>query len=330
MCKVSIIIPVYNGEKYLTTAVESIRNQTLEDLEIILINDGSTDKSGEICDYYSEIDKRVIVVHQSNQGVSAARNKGIEIAKGEYIGFLDSDDYVEKETFYTLVKKAEEYEADIVTCYTSVDYTNRSIVTSNNRYERVLTPEEAIIEINYERDLTPGIGDKIFRKCLFQNIKIPVNVPIGEDHSMNCFLVTKANKVVIVPKAFMHYVQRSESVSHKGGSFFVDKMYNTFYNHKKTADLIVGMYPNAEKSIIAKLVFQEMSVVISMVRANHYEKELAHIITKDIRKYLSGYLKDKEVERYKKICAILVSMHYRCLTVPYKLFIDKVRMRGLK
>lgn len=113
---VSIVVPVYNVEKYIKKCVNSLINQTLVNIEIILIDDGSTDSSGKICDEYMKIDSRVKVIHKSNEGLGLARNAGIEIAVGDYIGFVDSDDFVSVKMFETLLKNAENYNADISYC----------------------------------------------------------------------------------------------------------------------------------------------------------------------------------------------------------------------
>lgn len=114
MPKVSIIVPVYKVEKYIRRCIESLQSQTLEDIEIILVDDGSPDSCGSICDQYAEKDKRIHVLHKANGGVSAARNDGLSIAKGEYVIFCDSDDWMEPEAFEKLYQKATETKADIV------------------------------------------------------------------------------------------------------------------------------------------------------------------------------------------------------------------------
>lgn len=120
--KVSIIVPVYNVEKYLLRCINSLKNQTLQDIEIILVDDGSTDSSPQMCDREAEQDYRIKVIHKVNEGAGKARNAALEIARGEYIGFVDSDDFVEDEMFDTLYKKAKEYESDLVLSgYFSVD-----------------------------------------------------------------------------------------------------------------------------------------------------------------------------------------------------------------
>lgn len=114
--KISVIIPVYNVCNYLDRCIQSVLTQTYKDLEIILVDDGSTDESGKLCDIYKERDERIIVIHQKNQGVSCARNAGINIASGEYIGFVDADDFVKADMFEDLYKKAKEKDYDVVDC----------------------------------------------------------------------------------------------------------------------------------------------------------------------------------------------------------------------
>ncbi|MDO5477665.1 MAG: glycosyltransferase family 2 protein [Clostridia bacterium] len=114
MPKISIIVPVYNAEKYLDRCIKSLQNQTFGDIEIILVDDSSKDSSPEICEKAKTEDSRIKVIHKVNEGAGKARNAALSIAEGEYIGFLDSDDYVEKEMFETLYKKAEEYKSDLV------------------------------------------------------------------------------------------------------------------------------------------------------------------------------------------------------------------------
>lgn len=113
---ISIIVPVYNVEQYLDDCLISIINQTYKNLEIILIDDGSTDKSGKICDEYAKKDSRIIVIHKENGGVSSARNAGLRIAKGAYIGFVDPDDWIAEDMYEVLYSNAKKYDADVSVC----------------------------------------------------------------------------------------------------------------------------------------------------------------------------------------------------------------------
>ena len=123
---ISVIVPVYNVERYLRQCIESITNQSYKNLQIILIDDGSKDNSGKICDEYAEKDKRVEVIHKENTGVSAARNTGLDNAKGEWITFVDADDWVEKNFCEILIKKATENESDCIACGYNKVYCNNT------------------------------------------------------------------------------------------------------------------------------------------------------------------------------------------------------------
>ena len=116
MCKVSVVVPIYNVEKYIKQCVDSIRNQTLEDIEIILVDDGSPDNCPQICDEYKKLDNRIKVVHKKNGGLSSARNAGMRVATGEYIGFVDSDDYIEVDMYEKMYNTAKKYNVDFVMC----------------------------------------------------------------------------------------------------------------------------------------------------------------------------------------------------------------------
>jgi len=114
--KISIIVPIYNSEKYLRKCINSLLCQSYSNLEIILVNDGSKDKSGEICEEYALLDSRIKVIHTENCGQASARNTGLTVAKGEYIGFVDSDDWVDNDMYETLINMIGKYDADIAEC----------------------------------------------------------------------------------------------------------------------------------------------------------------------------------------------------------------------
>ena len=132
MCEISIIVPVYNVEKYLEKCIKSILNQTFTDFELILVNDGSTDKSGVICDNYKNIDDRIIVIHKKNEGLSSARNSGLDIAKGRYIGFVDSDDYINNDMYHKLYEALIKNNSDISICKFVKVYDDSEMKFSNN------------------------------------------------------------------------------------------------------------------------------------------------------------------------------------------------------
>ena len=177
MSLVSVIIPVYNVEKYLHRCLNSVKNQSFKNLDVILIDDGSTDKSGEICENYCKEDFRFRVIHQKNRGQATARNLALDMAKGDYICFVDSDDYIEKTMIETLYNSITNNNADIAVCgYNRVNETGELIKTFFPfNSERVLNKREAVLEILKDIHLFSFLWDKIFKRELFKNIRLPEN-----------------------------------------------------------------------------------------------------------------------------------------------------------
>ena len=219
MCEISIIVPVYNVEKYLNKCIESILNQTFNKFELILVNDGSTDKCGEICDQYKKHDSRIKVIHKQNGGLSSARNAGLEIACGKYIGFIDSDDWIDFSMYDTLYKLAKEYDADIVQCNFTKAYDDNDIKIDS--YEDVKNKDVRIIDKN--KALSNLMGDqeicvqsvvswnKLYKKKLFNNIRFPKG-KIHEDEFTTYKLFDKCEKIVLTNEKLYFYRQTPNSI----------------------------------------------------------------------------------------------------------------------
>lgn len=188
---VSVIIPVYNSEKYLEQCIESLRRQTLKECEFIFIDDGSTDSSSIIINKYKQYDSRIILLNQENNGVSIARNNGIDIAKGKYISFVDSDDYIEFDMLKTLYKLMENNNCDLVMCnYRSKLDGHDEVSSFNIPIETVLGRDYIIsnmIYYFYENTSLNAIWNKLYRADIIKknNIKFPKGVSLGEDAIFN-------------------------------------------------------------------------------------------------------------------------------------------------
>lgn len=183
MPELSIIVPVYKVEKYLPKCIDSILAQTFTDFELILIDDGSPDRCGEICDKYASIDSRIKVIHQKNQGVSAARNAGLDIATGTYLGFVDSDDWIEPEMYEMMILTAEKEQSDIVICGIR-HYNEESMLL----FEEKLTTSgkyngEQMLKLLYSMPNVLGgcIWNKIYRFAKIEKIRYRVGVAFAED-----------------------------------------------------------------------------------------------------------------------------------------------------
>lgn len=215
---ISIIVPVYNTEQYLKRCIESIQNQTYTNLEIILIDDGSTDKSLAICEQYAEADKRIKVIHQENQGVSSARNKGLSNANGKYIGFVDSDDYISKDMYEILVREMENADVDMVACGYNFDVNGKIVSVRNERdvVERIM-PAEKFMYYAYNRDQYRGVANytvcKLYSRKIIDmfQIKFDRRFIIGEDMVFTTIFYLNCRNIKYINMPLYYYYVRSNS-----------------------------------------------------------------------------------------------------------------------
>lgn len=208
--KISIIVPVYNTEDYLEQCFDSIALQTYKNLEVIVVNDGSTDKSWKICNSYSERDNRFKVIHKPNEGVSVARNTALDAVTGEYICFVDSDDTIEKDMLKSFLELIDEYQADIVF---SDGY--NSNVKSNIIKPICLNQEQARNNFYRRKLLGPSLCLCLFKSSLFNGIRFPSNIVLWEDYAIMACLISKVKSVVVTGKHFYNYRMRSDSATHQ-------------------------------------------------------------------------------------------------------------------
>ena len=209
---ISVIIPVYNVAEFLNRCMESVCGQTYRNLEIIVVDDGSTDESSAMCDKWAASDSRIRLIRQPNGGLSAARNTALDVAKGEWIAFVDSDDWIERDMYEGLCRVAVENDADIVACGYIRDYTHKSKVRNLSDIVKTISPDEALKMIVEDRHLQNHMWSKIYRRRLFNEVRFPVG-EIYEDIAVSHLLLHQANRVVLVDKAYYHYSIRRNSLS---------------------------------------------------------------------------------------------------------------------
>lgn len=300
MTDLTIVVPVYNVEKYVGKCVDSLLNQTIKLKKIILVDDGSNDKSGEICDRYGEEYDNVIVVHQKNQGLAAARNAGIDITDTELIGFVDSDDFVESDMYEELIKRLNDNNADI-----SIGgvWTEKENGEKYNRAVRekdtVLDTKAAMIELNSYRMFNMSFCDKIFKIELFDGIRFPVG-KLCEDYYVMHKIIARAKQIAYTSKPFYHYIQRGNSISRNKKinlapmDASIEQM--KFYQKK---------FPEIAYIAETACAFSHMGIYTAYVR-NGIEcpKELLKKCKMISRKYLLSVLKNGYIPKIKKIQAI--------------------------
>lgn len=211
---ISVVIPVYNVSSFLKRCLDSVIEQSYSNLEIILIDDGSTDDSGKICDRYSEKDQRIIVIHQRNGGLSAARNSGIKVATGEYITFIDSDDWIETDYILYLAKLLEKFNADFSQC--SFNYIDKDKKIYNNvtntGNEVLFNQEDALTDLLLTKHLISSAWGKLYRRDFFNKFSYPEG-KLFEDIPVTYDIVLHSNTIVFGDRAYYNYFYNTDSIS---------------------------------------------------------------------------------------------------------------------
>ena len=207
---ISVIVPVYKVEQYLEKCIESITNQTYKNLEIILVDDGSPDNCGKMCDEFARKDKRIKVIHKKNGGLSDARNFGLKVAKGKYIQFVDSDDYMDLDMIKFLYDNMKKYDCDISMCGYYIVKGNELETDCKNEKE-IFSPKEAIAEFLIDKRVRAYAWNKLFKLELFKDVSFPVG-RVFEDQLTIPKLFLKAKKIVFNNKPLYYYVKREGSI----------------------------------------------------------------------------------------------------------------------
>lgn len=211
---ISVIVPVYNVAEDLTRCLDSLLSQTYPNIEIIAVNDGSQDESGEILDSYKKIHSNIRVIHKENGGVTSARLRGVEVATGEWIGFVDGDDEIEPDMYERLLYNAKKHGADISHCgYQMVFEDGRVNYFHNTGTVEAHNRVQALRELLSGQRVEPGLCNKLFRRSLFQGWEMDLSIKINEDLLMNYYLFSQADSSVYDDWCPYHYIVRSTSAS---------------------------------------------------------------------------------------------------------------------
>ena len=230
---ISVIIPVYNVEKYLRRCLDSVIAQTYQKLEIICVDDGSIDDSGKICDQYAVRDARIKVIHQENQGLSAARNKGLDAAEGEYIAFVDSDDYILEDMYKKMLDKLLNYNVDLCVCQWQYELSDGRQVVKRKNIAPTIYGRKTSLEFarflymgNYENGVVVAAWNKLYRRALLDKIRFEGR--IHEDEAVSGRIMAKNISVYVMEEQFYVYAQNGDSLTNKPFSankfFFLDAL----------------------------------------------------------------------------------------------------------
>lgn len=294
---ISVIIPVYNIEEYLPRCLESVLAQTYENLEILLVDDGSTDKSGVICNQYATSDTRIKVIHKKNGGVSSARNLGLENANGDYIGFVDGDDIIEKKMFQRLIDNAMKHQCDISCCQMdTVNVDGKSapsydIKSGSLKVERVVS--EYFIE-GFVKDMMYSQCNKIFSKKCLEGICFK-EYKYGEDILFIFEALMNANEVYYDSYIGYHYIHRKNSAMTR--AFSVDRI-DYIKAIREVETICKQNYPKMAE-MAGTWVYQHVLVTLRHIIANNQQDNFVEIMENE-KKYLRNnkkYLNKLSIKR---------------------------------
>ncbi len=300
---ITIIIPVYNVETYLPRCIESIITQTYEKLEIILVDDGSTDASGAICDNYANRDKRIIVIHKPNGGLSDARNVGIDRLKGKYVTFVDSDDWVEKNYVEYLYSLITEYKADISACDFNYIDKNKHLFNSpgNNGDISVWNRKEAISRLLTGKLPTTSASLKLYNSRFFNEdlIRFPVG-KLYEDIPVAYEILLKSDKVVFGNKALYNYFFRFGSISK---SDFTPKCMDALENFQSVMPKILQEFPDLSKLCSCALFLYNFGIYCKLDNRKEYVPYL-NIVKNTIKQTRNSVIFSKDMSIKGRIRAM--------------------------
>ncbi|HWJ77145.1 MAG TPA: glycosyltransferase [Niallia sp.] len=315
--KISVIVPVYKVEKYLEQCIKSILNQSYQNLEIILINDGSPDQCGEICDEFSRMDERIKVIHKENGGLSDARNAGLDIASGDYIGFVDSDDWINKNMYDILINTAIKEGSDIVECkfmnvYDREDTFNKEDTGIIKTFSNVESLKNHFNSKYFYR----CVWSKIYKKDLFKDLRFPQN-RLAEDLFLTHELFFKAKKVSHINYTGYYYFIRPDSIMGKNDQKLTfDTLEGMMEQHKFICEKVPEL-----KKYVDKLYFNCLLKCIAFIeknKKNRIAKRYKNIVVSELNR------DDIEVEGISS----LAFMFYKISPSFFANTIELLRMRS--
>ena len=294
---ISVIVPVYNVESYVAECIESIQNQTYMNLEIILVNDGSTDASGDICDQYAAYDERIQVIHKENAGVSAARNTGIESANGDYIGFVDSDDYIATTMYEDMLKLMAEHDLDIIECTAFRNNGDTNIEGCNDGSLEIFNRDEALKMAMY--DCFVAVWSQLYKRRVISDVRFPVGRKF-EDSAVSYLFIANTKRVGHINRCLYYYRLNPNSTT------------QTSFDAKSRWDFVLGYEERLQYAIDHQLPYVDdcnsllMKAVLSCLTA-YYAKPTGNQVYYDKCK--------KMIETYRNDAS------YKLLNSKYKLFL---------
>ena len=313
--KISVIVPVYNVENYLEKCLNSLVNQTLKDIEIIVVNDGTKDNSQKIIDKFAKKYKNIKSFIKENGGISDARNFGIKKATAKYIGFIDSDDYIDKTMYEKLYNKIISNDYDMTICDLYRDYNGKLVYTDSHIKKDIYNKNEIKKEM---LDLYPTVWNKLYKKELFDNLEFKKNVWF-EDVELLYKLFPNLNKIGVVKEPLYYYVQREGSITSKVNSKiynYIDNFNGLIEYYKKNK--LYNDYKDILEYSYVRYIYATFMKRVLAFDYDEYKKAL-NIATSNVKKNFKSYRLNKHF--YKSLKGIYLILFNK----PLAIIIYKIR-----
>ena len=314
--KISVIVPVYKVEKYLERCVDSIINQTYKNLEIILVDDGSPDNCGAMCDEFAKKDERIKVIHKENGGLSSARNAGLDIATGDYIAFVDSDDRITSDAYENLVSALGERVDAIANFMYEREYEGGETTTPTVIPHRV---DETFSAEEYVSELMMHVGDvsactKLFPRCVIGDLRFPIGV-LNEDLIFMLEISDKIKEIVFVGKVGYYYFIREGSTSSGYGKAIADMQKNSLW----ALDFVKARYPALKRRAIRFALHQNMAYLLVLPREISKKSNPSfRSAMKFIRKNTLRAILNKHINAKHKFVIVMLGLFPRTTAEIYK------------
>ena len=314
---ISLVIPVYNVEKYLRKCLDSVLAQTYDNFEAILVDDGSTDSSGKICDEYAEKDNRIIVYHKPNGGLSDARNYGVEQCNGDLVSFIDSDDYVTVDYVEYLYSLIEKYDADMsIGQFVRINEGDTFTINKNDKKEdTVIDPEQALKKICLGDQISTVAIAKLYKKSILLSNKFPFGA-YYEDVAIMYKLISDSKKISVGNKKIYLYVQRNKSILH---SAINEKHMNILTFTDEMFRYITDNYPNISQYADIRCCTSADDVIIRVLENEGSKKEYYYKAQKYLKSHIKNLYKCKEVSLHVKIDNFFILKGYYIAKIYWRL-----------
>lgn len=302
--RISVIVPAYNAEKYIGRCLDSLTGQTYKDLEIIVVDDGSKDRTGIICDQYAEKDSRIQVVHQDNRGVSQARNVGLSRATGDYIGFMDSDDYIDPKMYQSMQSRMTDG-IDVVVC----NFSEGEKIYYSGKQELCFDRVTSLANLLTNSYFTCSLCSKLFRRQLLSGLSFDPKIVHNEDLLFVYLAFKKCRKLIFTPDVYYFYCQNEGSAVR---SPFDKKKMGIILVHTYILEDIQKSFPTLYPLARKEFVRNNITCVQLAVASGYSDKQDIRLMKRNIRKNLMFYVTSDASKGYK-IYAILISVNHRLL-----------------